>query len=95
MVEMSKNWVARMINRHAETLVEINKVKKHIANAGNNPKISKVTYANLSLVLRDLKNLEKDYRTMLENENVTITMDGEYYTKIAQINEKKNPDNND
>ena len=92
---MSKNWVARMINRHAETLVEINKVKKHIANAGNNPKISKVTYANLSLVLRDLKNLEKDYRTMLENENVTITMDGEYYTKIAQINEKKNPDNND
>lgn len=95
MVEMSKNWVARMINRHAETLVEINKVKKHIANAGNNSKISKVTYANLSLVLRDLKNLEKDYRTMLENENVTITMDGEYYTKIAQINEKKNPDNND
>lgn len=95
MVEMSKNWVARMINRHAETLVEINKIKKHIANAGNNPKISKVTYANLSLVLRDLKNLEKDYRTMLENENVTITMDGEYYTKIAQINEKKNPDNND
>ena len=95
MAEMTKNWVARMINRHAETLVEINKVKKHIANAGNNPKISKVTYANLSLVLRDLKNLEKDYRTMLENENVTITMDGEYYTKIAQINEKKNPDNND
>lgn len=95
MAEMTKNWVARMINRHAETLVEINKVKKHIANAGNNPKISKVTYANLSLVLRDLKNLEKDYRTMLENENVAITINGEYYTKIAQIDEKKNPDNND
>lgn len=95
MVEMTKNWVARMINRHAETVVEIYKVKKHLANAANNPKISKVTFANLSLVLRDLKSLEKDYRTMLENENVTFTMAGEYYSKIGQINEKKNPDNND
>ena len=92
---MTKDWVARMINRHAETVVEINKVKKHLANASNNPKISKVTFANLSLVLRDLKSLEKDYRTMLENENVTFTMAGEYYSKIGQINEKKNPDNND
>lgn len=95
MVKMTKNWVARMINRHAETVVEIDKVKKHLANAANNPKISKVTFANLSLVLRDLKSLEKDYRTMLENENVTFTMAGEYYSKIGQINEKKNPDNND
>lgn len=94
MVEMTKNWVARMINRHAETVVEIDKVKKHLANAANNPKISKTTFANLALVLRDLKSLEKDYRTMLENENVTFTMAGEYYTKIGQINEKKNPDNN-
>lgn len=95
MVEMTKNWVARMINRHAETVVEISKVKKHLANAGNNPKISKVTYGNLSLLLRDLKNLERTYRIMLENENVTFTMNGEYYSKIGQINEKKNPDNND
>lgn len=92
---MTKNWVARMIDRHAETVVEINKVKKHLANASNNPKISKVTFANLSLVLRDLKSLEKDYRTMLQNENVAFTMAGEYYAKVGQINEKKNPDNND
>ncbi len=95
MAETTKNWVTRMINRHAETVVEINKVNKHLANAGNNPKISKVTYGNLSLLLRDLKNLERTYRIMLENENVTFTMHGEYYTKIGQINEKKNPDNND
>lgn len=95
MVEMTKNWVARMINRHAETVVEISKVKKHLANAGNNPKISKVTYGNISLLLRDLKNLERTYRVMLKNENVTFTMNGEYYSKIGQINEKKNPDNND
>ena len=95
MAEITKNWVARMINRHAETVLEISKVKKHLANAGNNPKISKVTYGNLSLLLRDLKNLERTYRIMLENENVTFTMNGEYCTKIAQINEKKNSDNND
>ena len=59
MVEITKNWVARMINRHTETVLEIDKVKKHLANAGNNPKISKVTYGNLSLLLRDLKNLER------------------------------------
>lgn len=95
MVEMTKNWVARTINLHAETVVEIDKVKKHIANAANNPKISKVTYGNLSILLRDLKNLERTYRVILENENVTFTMNGEYYSKIGQINEKKNPDNND
>lgn len=95
MAEMTKNWVARMINRHAETVVEISKVKKHLANADNNPKVSKTTFANLSILLRDLKNLERTYRIMLENENVTFTMNGEYYNKIAQINEKKNPDNND
>lgn len=95
MVEMTKNWVARMINRHAETVVEIDKVKKHLTNAANNTKISKVTYGNLSLLLRDLKNLERTYRIMLENENVTFTMNGEYYSKIGQINEKKNSDNND
>lgn len=95
MVEMTKNWVARMINRHAETVVEIDKVKKYLTNAANNTKISKVTYGNLSLLLRDLKNLERTYRIMLENENVTFTMAGEYYSKIGQINEKKNPDNND
>lgn len=95
MAEMTKNWVARMINRHADTVVEISKVKKHLANAGNNPKISKTTFANLSILLRDLKNLERTYSIMLENENVTFTMNCEYYTKIGQINGKKNPDNND
>ena len=95
MVEMTKNWVARMINRHAETVVEISKVKKHLANADNNPKVSKTTFANLSILLRDLKNLERTDRIMLENENVRFTMSGEYYNKIGQINEKKNPDNND
>lgn len=71
------------------------RLKKHLTNAANNPKISKVTYGNLSLFLRDLKNLERTYCIMLENENVTFTMNGKYYSKIGKINEKKNPDNND
>lgn len=92
---MTKNWVDRMINRHAETVVEIDKVKKHLANAANNPKISKTTFANLSILLRDLKTLERTYRVMLEDENVIFTMAGEYYSKIVRSNEKKDPDNND
>ena len=35
MVEMTKNWVARMINRHAETIVEIDKVNEK-KNTDNN-----------------------------------------------------------
>lgn len=95
MVEVTKNWVTRMINRHAETVVEIDKVKKHLANAVTNTKVSKATFANLAILLRDLKSIERTYRVMLENENVTFTMTGEYYNKIGQINEKKSPDNND
>lgn len=95
MAEMTKNWVNRMIARHADVVVEIGKVKKHVDSAIGNPQVSKVTVANLSLLLRDLKNIEKDYRTMLESENVTFTMSGEYFAKIGQINGKKDSDNND
>lgn len=95
MVKTTKNWVACMINRHAETVVEIGKVKKYLADAANNTEVSKVMYGNLSLLLRALKNLERAYRAMLENENVRFTMTGEYYSKIGKIDEKKNLDNND
>lgn len=90
-----KKWVSEMIKQHAHTVIEVNNVAKFIENAKNSDKVNKVTFANLALLLRDLKNLERTYRIMLENENVTFTMNGEYYSKIDQINEKKNPDNND
>ena len=43
-------------------------------------------------VSNEIKASYKD--KMLENENVIFTTNGEYCTKIAQINEKKNSDNN-
>ena len=87
-----KKWVSEMIKQHAHTAIEVNNVAKFIENAKNS---DKVTFANLALVLRDLKNLVKDYETILNNEGVHFTPDGSYYEKVAEINEKKNPDNND
>ena len=60
----------------------------------------------IALEIKDFTELPKrlihkyrayDYPTtvFLEDDNVTFTMNGEYYNKIGQINEKKNPDNND
>lgn len=51
--------------------------------------------AILALLLRDLKNTAKTYETILNNEGVHFAPDGSYYEKVAEINEKKNPDNND
>lgn len=68
-----------MIKQHAHTAIEVNKV----------------TFANLALLLRDLKNTAKTYEIIINNEGVHFTPDGSYYEKVAEINEKKNPDNND
>lgn len=90
-----KKWVSEMIKQHAHTTIEVNNVAKFIENAENSDKVSKVTFANLALLLRDLKNTAKTYKTILNNEGVCFTLDGSYYEKVAEINEKKNPDNND
>ena len=93
-IEM-KNWVKRMIERHAQVVVEINKANEFLNNALSNEDVSKITVANLTLVVRDLKNLAKDYKVILRNENVEFTSDGEYYIKVANIEENKNKDNNE
>ena len=73
-IEM-KNWVKRMVERHAQVVVEINKANEFLNNALNNKDVNKVTVANLALVVRDLKNLAKDYEIILHNENVEFTPD--------------------
>lgn len=90
-----KKWVLEMIKQHAHTAIEVNNVSKFIENAKNSDKVNKVTFANLVLLLRDLKNTAKTYETILNNEGVQFSPDGSYYEKVAEINEKKNPDNND
>ena len=88
-IEM-KNWVKRMVEHHAQIVVEINKANEFLNNALNNENVSKTTAANLALVVRDLKNLAKDYEVILHNENIEFTPDGEYYIRIAHIEENKN-----
>lgn len=90
-----KNWVSKMIKQHANTVIEVNNVAKFVENAKNSDKVGKVAFANFALLLKDLKNTAKTYETILNNEGVHFTPDGSYYEKVAEINEKKNPDNND
>lgn len=90
-----KNWVKRMIESHAQVVVELNKANEFLNNALNNKDVNKTTVANLALVVRDLKNLVKDYEVILSNENVEFTSNGEYYIKVAHIEENKNKDNHE
>lgn len=84
-----------MIKQHANAVIEVNNVAKFVENAKNSDKVGKVAFANFTLLLRDLKNTAKTYETILNNEGIHFTPDGSYYEKVAEINEKKNPDNND
>lgn len=93
-IEM-KNWVKRLVERHAQVVIEINNANEFLNNALNNEDVSKTTVANLALVVRDLKNLAKDYEVILHNENIEFTTDGEYYIKLAHIEENKNKDNHE
>lgn len=94
---MSKNWVKKMINEHAHTVVALNKAEKFLNNAVNDNKTNKATVANMSLVVRDLKNLAKDYQVMLNNEGIEFTPTGAYYERVAVIQDGKteNINNND
>lgn len=85
-IEM-KNWVKRMVERHAQVVVEINNANEFLNNALNNKNVNKTTVANIALVVRDLKNLAKDYEVILHNENIEFTPEGEYYIKLAHIEE--------
>ena len=93
-IEM-KNWVKRMVERHAQVVVEINNANEFLNNALNNKNVNKTTVANLALVVRDLKNLAKDYEVILHNENIEFTPEGEYYIKLAHIEETKSEDNHE
>lgn len=93
-IEM-KNWVKRLVERHAQVVVEINNANEFLNNALNDEKVSKTTAANLALVVRDLKNLAKDYEVILHNENIEFTTDGEYYIKLAHIEETKSEENHE
>ena len=85
-----KNFVKKMIEQHANIVVMLSNYNKFMYNAVNNNKTNKVTAANVALIVRDLKNLSKDFETCLANEGIEFTVDGTYFERVTNVTEVLN-----
>lgn len=85
-----KNFVKKMIEQHANIVVMLSNYNKFMYNAVNDNKTNKVTAANVALIVRDLKNLSKDFETCLANEGIEFTIDGTYFEKVTNVTELLN-----
>lgn len=87
-----KNFVKKMIEQHANIVVMLNNYNKFMNNAINDNKTDKITAANVALIVRDLKNLAKDFETCLNNEHIHFSPDGRYFEQVTNIEEIINKD---
>lgn len=85
-----KNFVKKMIEQHANIVVMLSNYNKFMYNAVNDDKTNKVTAANVALIVRDLKNLSKDFETCLANEGIEFTVDGTYFERVTNVTEVLN-----
>ena len=85
-----KNFVKKMIEQHANIVVMLSNYNKFMYNAVNDNKTNKVTAANVALIVRDLKNLSKDFETCLSNEGIEFTVDGTYFERVTNVTEVLN-----
>lgn len=85
-----KNFVKKMIEQHANIVVMLSNYNKFMYNAVNYNKTNKVTAANVALIVRDLKNLSKDFETCLANEGIEFTVDGTYFERVTNVTEVLN-----
>ena len=85
-----KNFVKKMIEQHANIVVMLSNYNKFMHNAINNDEVNKVTAANVALIVRDLKNLSKDFETCLANEGIEFTVDGTYFERVTNVTEVLN-----
>lgn len=85
-----KNFVKKMIEQHANIVVMLSNYNKFMHNAVNDNKTNKVTAANVALIVRDLKNLAKDFETCLANEGIEFAPDGTYFAKVTNVTEVLN-----
>ena len=85
-----KNFVKKMIEQHANIVVMLSNYNKFMYNAVNDNKTNKVTAANVALIVRDLKNLSKDFETCLANEGIEFTIDGTYFERVTNVTEVLN-----
>ena len=79
-----------MIEQHANIVVMLSNYNKFMYNAVNDNKTNKVTAANVALIVRDLKNLSKDFETCLANEGIEFTVDGTYFERVTNVTEVLN-----
>ena len=85
-----KNFVKKKIEQHANLVVMPSNYNKFMYNAVNDNKTNKVTAANVALIVRDLKNLSKDFETCLANEGIEFTVDGTYFERVTNVTEVLN-----
>lgn len=85
-----KNFVKKMIEQHANIVVMLSNYNKFMYNAVSDNKTNKVTAANVALIVRDLKNLSKDFETCLANEGIEFTVDGTYFERVTNVTEVLN-----
>ena len=85
-----KNFVKKMIEQNANIVVMLSNYNKFMYNAVNDNKTNKVTAANVALIVRDLKNLSKDFETCLANEGIEFTVDGTYFERVTNVTEVLN-----
>ena len=85
-----KNFVKKMIEQHANIVVMLSNYNKFMYNAVNDNKTNKVPAANVALIVRDLKNLSKDFETCLANEGIEFTVDGTYFERVTNVTEVLN-----
>jgi hypothetical protein len=78
-----------MIEEHANALKRINANTAYFNSAVKNDKVSKITAANVALLIRDYKNLAETLEVCLYNEGIEFTPDGKYFENIAEINTSK------
>lgn len=76
-----KDFVKRMIIEHKELGNKIEKLEAFIGGEALE-KVHKIEFANLALQLRAMKDYYDILGIRLENQNVCIDEDGEYYEKV-------------
>ena len=75
------HFVKRMINEHRELVNRIANLHNWVYNPNNND--NKIEFANKAIQLAAMKKYEEALRARLENQNIVITDEGEYFERVA------------
>lgn len=75
-----KAFVKRMINEHRELVNRIANLHNYVYSPNNND--DKIEFANKAIQLAAMKKYEEALRARLENQNIVVTDEGEYFASI-------------